>query len=619
MSLAKSTLDCKALERGDYVLLSKIAGVLVFVGLVSIVLIAALPLREPFLPHGTDTLTHLYTSVQLDHLLRQGVLYSRWLPSRASGFGTPLFNYYAPLAYYVVSAFRLTGADVVVAMRLALGLSLFGAAVGMYLWVRDAFDPPGGLVAAAAYVCGPYVLFNAFFRGGLNESYALLLMPWCLWALRRLTTTRRMRYLLLAALTYAGSILAHNLTTLLFSPVLLAYTILLIFAPSPKDAAGPVQLSPAARSLVSRFLPLIALALGLGLSAFFWLPMLLERNAVRPEDLFQGTEFDYRHNFISLDDLFPSPLAVTSRPALSMAAAALALVSLLWSRHRSPGRRAEVVLFALVVVGCVLMALPLSAGLWDQLRPVLQFLQFPHRFLSLASLGLAFLAGGGLCALRRGLTRGQLAHSHRKVTRLADLVLLIVAVGMLLLPARVLRSVRYYPSLPEIDIDFVMQKERETGNIGTTYVVSFLPRTVQEIPSFEMLARDGPERLDRDSLPPGAIVVSDDYTPLRYTLVVSSTSPFTAAFNTFYFPGWTARLDGKPISLAPDTPYGRITALLPAGQHQLEVWFGPTPLRLLADGISLSCLLALGFWCTIHRGLFRIGAHNTKKEAECPI
>jgi hypothetical protein len=598
--------------------LTRISGVLVFAGLVSIALIAASPLREPFLPHGTDTLTHLYTSVQLDHLLRQGVLYSRWLPARASGFGTPFFNYYAPLTYYVVSAFRFAGTDVVMATRLALGMSLLGAAVGMYLWTRDVFDPPAGLVAAAAYVCGPYMLFNAFFRGGLNESYALLLMPWCLWTLRRLTTTRRMRYLVLAALTYAGLILTHNLTTLLFSPVLLAYAILLVLAPPSRDAAGLAQPSPAARPLVHRAWPLIALTIGLGLSAFFWLPMLLERNAIRPEDLFQGAEFDYRHNFVRPDDLLLPPLATTPRPALPAATAALALVSLLWLRSRSPGQRAEVILFTLVVGSYVPMALPLSAGVWDQLRPVLQFLQFPHRFLGVASLGLAFLAGGGLCALRHKLAASRLARSHRKVAKMTFPLLLIAATGLLLLPARVLRGVRYYPSLPEIDVDFVMLKEREAGNIGTTYVVSFLPRTVQEIPPFEMLARDGPERLDRASLPPEAVVVSSDYTPLRYTLVVSSSAPFTAAFNTFHFPGWTARLDGKPTSLAPDTPYGRITVLLPAGQHRLEVWFGPTPPRLLADVISLSSLLALGLGCTIHNDPFKINTRDAKEEARCP-
>jgi hypothetical protein len=255
---------------------------------------------------------------------------------------------------------------------------------------------------------------------------------------------------------------------------------------------------------------------------------------------------------------------------------------------------------------------------WEQLRPVLQFLQFPRRFLGVASLGLAFLAGAGLYTLRQGLAQSQLARSPRKVTRSVNFVILIVVIGMLLLPARVLRSVRYFPSLPKIDIDFVMLKERETGNIGTTYVVSFLPRTVQEIPPFEMLARDGPKRLDMDSLPPGTVILSESYTPLRYTVVISAPSPFTAAFNTFHFPGWTARLDGEPVSLVAGTPYGRITAPLPAGQHRLEVWFGTTPPRLLANAISLLSLLAPALGCTIRHARFQIDAHIMEEKAKCP-
>ena len=171
--------------------------------------------------------------------------------------------------------------------------------------------------------------------------------------------------------------------------------------------------------------------------------------------------------------------------------------------------------------------------------------------------------------LRVGLVRTPLADSRRELTRVMVGVLLIAAIGMLLLPARVLGSVRTFPALPEINVDFVMLKEREAGNIDTTYVVSFLPRDVKEVPRFELLARDGPERLDRDSLPAGATVASADYTSLRYTLVLSSPSPFTATFNTFHFPGWAARLDGEPVPLAADVPYGRITAWVPAGRHRL--------------------------------------------------
>ena len=152
------------------------------------------------------------------------------------------------------------------------------------------------------------------------------------------------------------------------------------------------------------------------------------------------------------------------------------------------------------------------------------------------------------------------------------LILLGVAVVALLLPPiRVLRDVRHYPPLPEIDANFVMRKDHQTGNIYTTYVVSFIPRDVQELPLFALLARDGPERLDADALPPEVTVIAGDYAPLRYTLTVTAPQPFTATFNTFYFPGWKAHVDGQPVPLAPDAPYGRITVPVPAGLHLLEV------------------------------------------------
>ena len=124
-------------------------------------LLAARPLFVPRLPHGTDTLTHFYTLIQLNHLLQHGIFYSRWLPYRASGFGVPLFQYYVPLAYYVAQGFSLLGLEALLALRLAWGLALVGGALGVYLWLRDTLDEGSALVAVATYVCGPYVLFTS--------------------------------------------------------------------------------------------------------------------------------------------------------------------------------------------------------------------------------------------------------------------------------------------------------------------------------------------------------------------------------------------------------------------------------------------------------------------------
>ncbi len=569
------------------------------------------PLWEPGLPHGTDTLVRLYTIVQLDHLFQQGIFFSRWFPYKASGFGTPFFNYYAPLSYYAAQMFRVgLGVDVVAAMRLALGFSLIGAAVGMYLWVRDAFDELAGLIAAAAFVWGPYMLYNTYFRGGLNEQYALLLMPWSLWALRRLAATQRVRYLILAALAYAGLILAHNLTALLFSPVLGGYALALALSNRPAALAGKAMPHPPARPVRRATEVLVtawrrhtwfrlgaAIGLGLALSAFFWLPMISERQALRSELLYSGPEFDYHHNYVPLDALF-LPLAGTEAgPALPVGTVALAGLGLVWlawprgtpvkqtSRKVYAGRW-EVGFVALVAAGYALMTLSYSVWLWDLLHPLLQFLQFPHRFLGVVSLCLAFLAGAGIFMLRTGLHHNRLAREHRGLGHLGTFLLLAAALLLLLRSTNALAQVRYYPELPKLDINFVMRKDREAGNIFSTYVANFIPATMQEPPPFAWLARDGPQRLDMDSLPP-EVMATGDYAPLRYTLAFSAGQPFTATFNTFYFPGWQARLDGRPLPIGPTVPHGRIGVAIPAGQHNLVVWFGPTPRRVFANGVSL--------------------------------
>ena len=568
-------------------------GLILLLGVVIAGLYAAHPLFEPRLPHGTDTLTQLYTLVPLNHQFREGILFSRWAPYRASGFGTPLFNYGAPLAYYGAQMFNILVGDAVMATRMAFGFGLVGAGVGMYLWVREAFGPKAGLISTAAYVCGSYMLFTTYFRGGLNEQYGLLFMPWSMWALRRLATTGHARYLSLTGLAYAGVILSHNLTTLLFSPVLLAYAVLLTIVPLQPPGSHPSSSGALGRSRVAAG-PLLGVGLGLGLSCFFWLPMVVERNAVLTELLYSGVEFDYHHNFIQIGDLF-SPIAVAaSRPTLSLTVVCLALLGMVWAWCSTAEIRWEVALVGLVAAGYTFMVLPFSVGVWEVLRPVLQYLQFPHRFLGVASLCLSFLVGGGFCALELGLASIRPVRDSQALACRGRAIVLAVVIGLLLVPTRVLGDVRYYPPLPEMDIGFVMSKEREAGNIDTTYVISFIPRAAQEMPPFELLARDGPERLDAEGLPSGTDILSQDYAPLRYELVFSSAQPFTATFNTFYFPGWMAEVDGKPVELVPEVPYGRISVPVPEGQHRLEVWFGTTPPRVLANGVSLLSLLALG-------------------------
>jgi hypothetical protein len=130
--------------------------------------------------------------------------------------------------------------------------------------------------------------------------------------------------------------------------------------------------------------------------------------------------------------------------------------------------------------------------------------------------------------------------------------------------------------------------------MNTTYSGNFIPVTVKTLPSIEQLARASVERLDPTSLPAEAALITATYRPLRYEVTLKSLKPFALRFNTFYFPGWQAQLDGQATPLTPSDPYGFISVQIPVGQHHLVVWFGSTPWRTLANVLSVGSAAMLG-------------------------
>jgi hypothetical protein len=65
----------------------------------------AIPLLQPLFTRqiscGFDTAFHLWRAVQAGALLDEGILFSRWAPHMAHGYGYPLFMYQSPLSAQV--------------------------------------------------------------------------------------------------------------------------------------------------------------------------------------------------------------------------------------------------------------------------------------------------------------------------------------------------------------------------------------------------------------------------------------------------------------------------------------------------------------------------------------
>ena len=64
-------------------------------------------LKYASLPQETDAELHIFRLAELSYLIRGGEFYPRWAPNFFHGYGYPIFNYYAPLVYYVALLFEL--------------------------------------------------------------------------------------------------------------------------------------------------------------------------------------------------------------------------------------------------------------------------------------------------------------------------------------------------------------------------------------------------------------------------------------------------------------------------------------------------------------------------------
>ncbi len=160
--------------------------------------------------------------------------------------------------------------------------------------------------------------------------------------------------------------------------------------------------------------------------------------------------------------------------------------------------------------------------------------------------------------------------------------------------------------------------ERVTGLVGVDPEGSYFPRTVGERPSGSPLEADfvagqTPQRFDQTALPSGAEVRDVRYGRYGVSLTVDSPEPFTARYLSFAFPGWSARMDGERVDIAPENPSGLITFDVPAGTHEIEVDWGPTPTRLALVGLSvLSALAVLGVVVWAKRQHESLGAELPK-------
>ena len=540
-------------------------------GLGMLALLAAWPVLRAGPPTVGDGFNHYFRLAELHWAVQHGAFYPRWLPDVAYGFGLPVFNFYPVLTYWLAEVWALIGMSLPSSMQAGYVLAMITLVWGAYAWARTAFrSGVAGLAAAAAYSTSPYLFLTIIHRGAYPETWGLAFAPWLFWTMLRLSRNPSIASALLIAVITAGLALSHAVSTLLLVPLALLYFASLV------------------RGEMRKWLwAFLGLGLALGLSAIFWVPVLLEARFVQLARV-GGGMFDYTANFLNLADLLGPPRVFDPlrtfnevSPGLNWIVLAFALVGV-WSHRKD----ATVRLLFIGAFLLVMLTLPISQPLWAAL-PLLPFVQFPWRWVGLTSLLLAMLAGTGIAQIVKG---------NSKYTAIV-LPFFVLATAIFSLawtfgerPADL--SAVDHADLPAFEIS--------SGQLGTTALGEFVSVWATVLPppeTFTTAYKTGrlpQQRLDVINLPEGVSILRETPGFNAAEIDYEADALFNMRFNWLFFPDVSVTVDGTKLIAGPEPGSGMLQVRdVPAGRHTLTVRQTLSRPQRIGTGVSVFSLVVV--------------------------
>lgn len=289
-----------------------------------VALFVVMPLQAHGSACGDDFPFHVSSWLDAARQMRTGVLYPHWTNLGAYNAGEPRFTFYPPISWMLgaLLVLLLPSAPVTV---IFIFLALTTAGFAMYALARQYAAPNVALFCAALYAVNPYMVCNAVERSAFAELLCATWMPLLLLGLLRKSPT------------VAGLALPLALLWLTNVPsaVTGVYTFALLFALRLAletwrgDRTGDEHLTVIQ---VRRLLGVGAagFAIGVGLPAFYLVPVVSERRFIQAAAAFGGelqvgSNFLFQHNGHPLHDLILGQVSWIAVAALGIAAVSLAV------------------------------------------------------------------------------------------------------------------------------------------------------------------------------------------------------------------------------------------------------------------------------------------------------
>lgn len=525
--------------------------------------------RSLLLPGGFtshDLTHHVVRQISMDKLLSEGQFPPRWSGQLNNGYGYPLFLFNYPLPPLIGEIFHKLGFNYLDSVKAVLVLSLVLSTLGMYLFLKALLNSYlSAFLGAVFYLYAPIHLIVVYVSGSPGASMGLVFPPFIFWAIFKLSKQKSKKFLLVGSFSVAGMVLSHNISAFIFMPVILAFVLVLKLLDVKKENKG--------------FLTNIGLMflLGLGLSAFFWLPAIVEKQYIRYDALMEKI---YHNQFPALKQIIYSPWGYgLSHPKSSEAGgmsyqvglAHLLVIGLLlflvWRFKRMKTLLLLGIFSMVSFITSIFFMLEVSEPLWDRL-PFLSYVQFPVRILIVPVFS-ASLAAGLLVKYWGG--------------KIAFILLLLLVL---------------YANRNHLGINQKYDPGEQYYLSLKTSATSFdedLPIWVNKLITDASTAKFS-------FLSGGGTIEILENKSAKVTARLETTASARVRFNQYYFPGWEMKVLEQKVNFNYSAPENNGLPVfdLERGSHLVKLEFKNTPVRNLADSISiLSVILWLILLCRL--------------------
>jgi hypothetical protein len=539
------------------------------------------------MPGNNDLANHYHFAIPFYEALQQGHWYPGWLATPNLGYGDVVVRFYPPALYYLLAAGRaITGNWYAGSLLVITFLSALGS-LGAYFWARSYVPRNIAIWAGLFYALMPYHLAEFYQAAQLAEFAAGAALLFALAFTKRVCDERRWRDVAGLAAAYAVLILSHLPLAVFGSLTLLLYALLniarlratnhLSFTASRGEKTIPF-------AGMSSILPVtvklsVAVLLGLGASAFYWVTMISEMKWIVADGVNPDSLLDYRQNFV-FSTLSPEKQETLWWMALLAIATILMCIPAVatFLKAARVKHKRSLIAVGLLLIFSLFMSTALSKPVWA-IVPYLRMTQHPFRWLAVTSAIAPILMAAAIPFWSQQL------RSRRRP--LALIMSGLVLVGVTFSFSQTVRGATY---LSRLTFEGILAPLKTAPGI-----IQWLPvwaaASANQRPSYEKCIP--PAGTSAQIEAPGRAIRLTQWGDLTRTFEVDAGPPVEARVATFYYPHWIATANGHNLATRP-APDGSLLISLPAEPASVKLEFRE-PLRAkLSKAAGIICWTLIG-------------------------